>query len=162
MFRIVGTRKTLLSTPAQRVVVSHLAAESRRYASQSGQAANGSNRPLVAAGVALLGVSGVYLLSKPRQSFAKCSDHGSDAPAIDPNAAEDITSPVKIYTLEEADQKIREGAESFKFEGKYGQGRVDVTRLGSNTRVEDEWDVGFGEGVGAQKTLYAGVYDGHA
>ncbi len=164
MFRIAGARHHLVTASSRRVV-NNVTAESaplRRYASQAGQEANSSKRLPIAAGLAFVGASGVYLLSKPKKTVTKGSKHGKDAPSIDAADAGNVTSPVKIYSYEEANQKIRENAGSFKFQAKDGQGRVDVVKLESNTRVEDEWAIGVGDGVGGQQTLYAGVYDGHA
>lgn len=74
-----------------------------------------------------------------------------------------VTSPVRVLDLEAANAKIREEARSFVFDSSDGvTGRVDVVRLSSNCPVEDDWSVAVGKGVGGQKTLYTGVYDGHA
>jgi pyruvate dehydrogenase phosphatase len=73
-----------------------------------------------------------------------------------------VVSPIKAYTLKEANAKIRKEATSFVFHGPDGNGRVDVVRVASNNPVEDEWDVAVGKGVGGNKVLYTGVYDGHA
>jgi pyruvate dehydrogenase phosphatase len=95
------------------------------------------------------------------------AEHGK---APDPipvtNRVEDIEvmSPVRVLDLEAADAKIREEARSFVFDSSDGAtGRVDVVRLSSNCPVEDDWSVAVGKGVGGQeKTLFTGVYDGHA
>ncbi|RFU80105.1 hypothetical protein TARUN_2111 [Trichoderma arundinaceum] len=42
------------------------------------------------------------------------------------------------------------------------RGRLDVTRVASNNPVEDEWSIGIGQGINGEKTLFAGVFDGHA
>ncbi|KAH7310555.1 phosphatase 2C-like domain-containing protein [Stachybotrys elegans] len=74
-----------------------------------------------------------------------------------------VASPVKVLSLQEANEKLHEGKATFTFGGKDGaRGRVDVVRVASNTPVEDEWAVGVGKGVGGGETLFAGVYDGHA
>ena len=74
-----------------------------------------------------------------------------------------VESPVKPLDLQAVDAKLRRQAQTFTFESKDGKlGRVDVVRVPSNDPVEDDWSVGVGEGVGGRKTLFAGVYDGHA
>ncbi|KKP00701.1 hypothetical protein THAR02_07188 [Trichoderma harzianum] len=74
-----------------------------------------------------------------------------------------ITSPVKALDLRSANEKLREQAQSFVFDSTDGEkGRVDTVRVASNDPVEDEWSIGFGGGIQGEKTLYAGVFDGHA
>lgn len=74
-----------------------------------------------------------------------------------------VTSPVKSLDLEAANIKLREGATSFAFNDIDGSpGHVDVASVASNDPVEDEWAVGIGRGVGGKRTLFAGIYDGHA
>jgi pyruvate dehydrogenase phosphatase len=73
-----------------------------------------------------------------------------------------VVSPVKPLSYEEADTKIRDGADSFSFNAAGGcLGRVDVVSLGTKIPCEDRWDVGVMRGEDGQDTLYAGVYDGH-
>lgn len=75
----------------------------------------------------------------------------------------DSSTPIKALTLQEANEKLRQQVHSFTFAGADGnKGRVDVVRLDSNTRVEDEWDLQVAQGVNGASTLFAGVYDGHA
>jgi hypothetical protein len=81
----------------------------------------------------------------------------------------EVASPVRVLSLHEANDKLREGARIFEFgpsAANVAKGRVDVVRIASNSPVEDEWAVGLGHGVGSsqdsQRTLYAGIYDGHA
>lgn len=74
-----------------------------------------------------------------------------------------VLSPVSILDLKAANQKLREQAQSFIFDGKDGhKGRVDIVRVASNDPVEDEWSVAVGKGVQGGTALYAGVYDGHS
>lgn len=97
--------------------------------------------------------------------ISQSNGSGTRIPSLTEPASEStiaIASPVKVYNLNEANTKIREQATSFTFDGKDGNGRVDVVRVASNNPVEDEWAVAIGKGVGGRKTLYAGVYDGHA
>lgn len=73
-----------------------------------------------------------------------------------------VISAVKPLTYEEANAKIREGADSFSFNGTGNcRGRVDVVSLGTKVPSEDHWDVGIINGVDGRDTLYAGIYDGH-
>ncbi|EHK19408.1 uncharacterized protein TRIVIDRAFT_209853, partial [Trichoderma virens Gv29-8] len=73
-----------------------------------------------------------------------------------------VVSPVKVLDLRSANAKLREQAQSFKFDSADGQrGRVDVVRVASNDPVEDEWSIGVGGGIQGEKTLYAGIFDGH-
>ncbi|KAF7552683.1 hypothetical protein G7Z17_g4156 [Cylindrodendrum hubeiense] len=85
-------------------------------------------------------------------------------PALEAAASEiPIKSPVEALDLKAADAKLRREVRSFVFEGQDKvQGRVDVVRVSSNHPVEDEWDLALAGGVGGNKTLYSGVYDGHA
>ncbi|KAM0555832.1 hypothetical protein ACHAPJ_006229 [Fusarium lateritium] len=106
--------------------------------------------------------SGVYLLGG--KDTAKSLIHG--VPNLKEFASElqiSIDSPVKVLNLEDANAKLREEVNSFVFEGNAGvQGRVDVVRVSSNNPVEDNWDLKVAQGVGGARTLYSGVYDGHA
>ncbi|EGX91883.1 pyruvate dehydrogenase, putative [Cordyceps militaris CM01] len=73
-----------------------------------------------------------------------------------------VISPLKPLSYEEADAKIREGADSFSFNvADDCLGRVDVVSLGTKLPSEDRWDVGVVKGTVGQETLYAGIYDGH-
>lgn len=75
-----------------------------------------------------------------------------------------VESPGVILSLEEACHKLRQQAATFAFAGtdKNSQGRIDVIRLASNEPVEDEWYAGQGKGVGGMRSIYVGVFDGHA
>lgn len=90
----------------------------------------------------------------------------SPVPPIEAAASEELVpveSPVEVLDLKAADAKLRKEARSFVFEGQGKvQGRVDVVRVSSNHPVEDEWDLAVAKGVDGAKTLYSGVYDGHA
>ena len=73
-----------------------------------------------------------------------------------------LASMVKPLTYEEADAKIRKGADSFSFNaGNKSLGRVDVVSLGTKTPCEDFWNVGVVKGPDGLDTLYAGIFDGH-
>jgi len=73
-----------------------------------------------------------------------------------------LTLPVKPLSYEEANAKIREGADSFAFNVTDNcMGRVDVVSLGTKIPSEDRWDVGTTTGPDGRDTLYAGIYDGH-
>ena len=74
----------------------------------------------------------------------------------------DTSSPVVIQDLKTANAQIRQEASSFAFDSRTGKGRIDLVRVASNHPVEDRWDVAVGKGLGGNKTLFAGVYDGHA
>ncbi|KEY72346.1 hypothetical protein S7711_01028 [Stachybotrys chartarum IBT 7711] len=153
-----AARRVTARLPGQRPI--HPRLSRRRYASQAPPTAPVA---LWAGGALLAGGAGLWYLN------------GSDAPAASVDAAvpavapavsvEDIAvvSPVKVLSLQEADQKLREQMRTFTFDGRDGaKGRIDVVRVASNSPVEDEWAVGVGRGVGEAKTVYAGVYDGHA
>lgn len=88
------------------------------------------------------------------------------APQLQDNVSEaniSATSPVIIVDLEAANAKLREDSHTFTFAGKdKAPGRVHVVRLSSNNPVEDDFDVAVGKGVNENRTLFSGVYDGHA
>lgn len=90
----------------------------------------------------------------------------STVPLLKPASSEDdisVISPVPVLDLKAANQKLREQAQSFVFDGRDGQkGRVDIVRVASNDPVEDEWSVAVGKGIQGGTALYAGVYDGHS
>ncbi|TQV93697.1 pyruvate dehydrogenase [Cordyceps javanica] len=74
-----------------------------------------------------------------------------------------LGSPVRVVDWSEIASMIRKQATSFRFEGHNGApGRIDTVRFESNSPTEDNWAVGVGAGVGGAKSIYAGVYDGHA
>ncbi|KAG8406244.1 hypothetical protein J3459_019283 [Metarhizium acridum] len=108
-------------------------------------------------GALIAGAYGFYFLSQ--------SGPLHSVPSLVEPADEDhipVRSPVEVHSLKAADAKTRQQATSFTFGGNNGNGRIDVVRVASNNPVEDEWAVAVGKGVGGSKTLYAGVYDGHA
>lgn len=111
-------------------------------------------------------VTGAYLLFGDSSAEAReaTSVKPHRIPSISENVSEDdITVPVKVLSLKAAEEKLREGARTFVFDGKDGlEGRIDLVRLSSNCPVEDEWSLGVGKGVGGSRTVFAGVYDGHA
>lgn len=117
----------------------------------------------LAIGVVAAGGIGFYVVSKVT-IFEKSKP--KDVPSIGKIASEsniDISTPVKVVDLATANAKIREQSKSFVFTGKDGlKGRVDLVRLESNSPTEDEWDIRVGDGVNGSKTLFTGVYDGHA
>ncbi|KAL7953209.1 phosphatase 2C-like domain-containing protein [Trichoderma compactum] len=89
-----------------------------------------------------------------------------DVPIVKPVTSEleiPVTSPVKALDLISANEKLRQQAQSFIFDSTNGEkGRVDTVRVASNDPVEDEWSIGLGGGIQGEKTLYAGIFDGHA
>ena len=98
-------------------------------------------------------------------SSASAPTLSSSAPGIPSAEAEadiPVESPVAVLDLAAANDRIREQAQSFVFANGQTQGRVDVVRVASNSRVEDEWAVAVGRGLAGGEALYAGVYDGHA
>lgn len=78
--------------------------------------------------------------------------------------ATDITSPVKALDLDGANKKIRQQLRTYSFDSTTDgvNGRIDIARVASNNRVEDDWAVALGKGPGRGDMVYAGVYDGHA
>jgi pyruvate dehydrogenase phosphatase len=88
------------------------------------------------------------------------------APQLQDNLSEatiSAASPVKTVDLEAANAKLREDSHTFAFAGKdKTPGQVHVVRLSSNNPVEDYFDVAVGKGVNENRTLFSGVYDGHA
>ncbi|KAK7423399.1 hypothetical protein QQZ08_009076 [Neonectria magnoliae] len=74
-----------------------------------------------------------------------------------------VESPVKILDLAAADAMLRREVGSFVFDSEdKTRGRVDVVRVSSNNPVEDEWDLAVARGLAGAKTVFYGVYDGHA
>lgn len=112
-------------------------------------------------GAVIAAGGGVYWLRSKQ-----ASDKTSDVPIIKPVGSEveiPVTSPVKILDLRSANAKLREQAQSFMFDSTDGEkGRLDTVRIASNDPVEDEWSIGVGGGIQGEKTLYAGIFDGHA
>jgi pyruvate dehydrogenase phosphatase len=113
-----------------------------------------------AAAVVTTGGAVYWLTKKPTNNKIP------DVPILKPvtsDAEIPITSPVKALDLRSANEKLREQAQSFVFDSTNGEkGRVDTVRVASNDPVEDEWSIRFGGGIHGEKTLYAGVFDGHA
>lgn len=125
-----------------------------------------------AIGLLAAGGAGYYLGSDSSISIsispsapAPHASSSSSPPGI-PSAASEadipVDSPVAVLDLAASNAVIREQAQSFVFANGRHRGRVDVVRVASNARVEDEWAVGVGRGLGGGEALYAGVYDGHA
>jgi pyruvate dehydrogenase phosphatase len=136
---------------------------SRRWLSDSQVPRSASSRPGVLVwgiGAAVAAGGGYLLLNGGTASKTK------GVPLLNPVSSEDdisVISPVPVLDLKAANQKLREQAQSFVFDGKDGQkGRVDVVRVASNDPVEDEWSVAIGKGIHGGTALYAGVYDGHS
>lgn len=153
-----AARRVTAKLPGQRPI--HPRLPRRYYASHAPPTAPVA---LWAGGALLAGGAGLWYLNG---SDAPAASIDGVVPAVAPAASvEDIAvvSPVKVLSLQEADQKLREQMRTFTFDGRDGaKGRIDVVRVASNSPVEDEWAVGVGRGVGEAKTVYAGVYDGHA
>ena len=131
----------------------------------STQTSTSGNAKFVWSAAAVVGIgSGAYFFSN--KSTAKTQAPNDGVPSLSEYPTEEqipVNSPVKSIILEDANAKLREDAHTFVFEGHGGaKGRVDFARLGSNNPIEDEWDLKIAKGVGGTKTLYAGVYDGHA
>lgn len=110
----------------------------------------------------VIGGSGVYVLSKQTGSSAS----STQVPSLrQVSSVDDISveSPIRPLTLEAANASLREDVHTFVFEGNNGvSGRVDVVRVSSNSKTEDDWDLKIAKGVDGTGMLYAGVYDGHA
>lgn len=118
------------------------------------------SKPLLLAGVLAAGGLGYFAVSQ-LTAFERAK--AAAVPVMAKGEAVDTSTPVPLLTLDEANARLRGQSKSFTFQGKDGaKGRVDLVRLDSNTRVEDEWDLRTGEGVDGNSTLFAGVYDGHA
>lgn len=112
-------------------------------------------------GAVIAAGGGVYWLSSRSAGDARL-----EVPFVRAVASEEeipVVSPVKVLDLESANAKLREQAQSFIFDSADGKrGRLDVVRVASNDPVEDEWSMGIGGGIEGEKTLYAGIMDGHA
>ncbi|EFY88548.1 pyruvate dehydrogenase, putative [Metarhizium acridum CQMa 102] len=129
----------------------------KAYSSSSQPPRDSPGTIAVTFGALIAGAYGFYFLSQ--------SGPLHSVPSLVEPADEDhipVRSPVEVHSLKAADAKTRQQATSFTFGGNNGNGRIDVVRVASNNPVEDEWAVAVGKGVGGSKTLYAGVYDGHA
>ncbi|TFB00109.1 hypothetical protein CCMA1212_008342 [Trichoderma ghanense] len=112
-------------------------------------------------GAVIAAGGGFYWLSSE-----SASDIRIEVPIVKAVASEEnisVASPVKVLDLESANAKLREQAQAFVFDSADGKrGRLDVVRVASNDPVEDEWSMGIGGGIQGEKTLYAGIMDGHA
>ncbi|KAL6856399.1 protein serine/threonine phosphatase 2C [Trichoderma novae-zelandiae] len=112
-------------------------------------------------GAAIAAGGGLYWLSSNLAGGTRL-----EVPIVKAVASEEeipVVSPVKVLDLESANAKLREQAQSFVFDSANGKsGRLDVVRVASNDPVEDEWSMGIGSGMNGEKTLYAGIMDGHA
>ncbi|KAL7804779.1 phosphatase 2C-like domain-containing protein [Trichoderma aethiopicum] len=112
-------------------------------------------------GAVIAAGGGVYWLSSRSAGDARL-----EVPFVRAVASEEeipVVSPVKVLDLKSANAKLREQAQSFIFDSADGKkGRLDVVRVASNDPVEDEWSMGIGGGIEGEKTLYAGIMDGHA
>ncbi|KAK5996743.1 Pyruvate dehydrogenase (Lipoamide) phosphatase C10F6.17c [Cladobotryum mycophilum] len=144
-------------------------AGSRRWNSSnaSGTSTPSSKLPWAIGAVAVTG-GGIYFASGSTKTTAVGSKlgQGTQVPTIQQPTSEaeiSVTSPVKVVSLKEANERLREQANTFVFDSKDGsKGRVDLVRFNSNMPVEDEWALSVGKGIGGATTLFAGVYDGHA
>lgn len=133
--------------------------------SYSSHASSASGAPIAAGTAAvLLGGLGVYTISEDKKKPSHGTNNAIDTQVPSVLASDvSVSSTVKILDLAAANARIREQAHSFVFDAQEGSGRVDLVRVTSNNPTEDEWDVRVGAGVGGDsKTLFVGVYDGHA
>lgn len=81
---------------------------------------------------------------------------------VTPKDGISLTSMFKPLTYQEADAKIREGADSFSFSAGNGKlGRVDVVSLATKFHREDFWNVSVVKGRDGHESLYVGLFDGH-
>jgi pyruvate dehydrogenase phosphatase len=135
----------------------------RWYSSHNPKPSRSQSNTLVIWGLGgvVTATGGLYWYSR-----SSAGEKTSTVPVIKLVASETdilVASPVNILDLKSANTKLREQAQSFTFDSRDGEnGRLDVVRVPSNDPVEDEWSIGIGSGLRGQKTLYAGVFDGHA
>lgn len=93
---------------------------------------------------------------------------GSKLPIISaaiklPQGAGGNTAVIEPLTPSQVESKLRQDAVVTTFSSANGaKGHVHAARVASNDPVEDEFSIAELEGVGRGKTLFAGVYDGHA
>lgn len=178
MFRHAAARRSVLTAAPFRsqVVARRLPlSQTQLYSTKSKPNSNESrsvNRGYVIGTLGIFSLLGIAAYFIARSSEVATAKHfaphqpttGDEVPEICPADLDGvIDSPVKVVQWEQVWDLLRKKAHSFKFDGHGGlQGRIDSVKLDSNERVEDEWAVGVGAGVGGNRTLYAGVYDGHA
>ncbi|KAF5022896.1 hypothetical protein F66182_5056 [Fusarium sp. NRRL 66182] len=155
MFRI------LIRTP--RASSSSLKRVPGRVRFSSTQTSSSSSARYAWPSAAIIGLgSGVYLVSgkeatKPLTTSVPALKEASSEAQIP------VESPVKTLSLDDANAKLREDVHTFVFDGNAGvKGRVDIVRVSSNNPIEDNYDLKIAKGVGGERTLYSGVYDGHA
>lgn len=161
MLRLTGARPGSRLMPRRRSITTQQL--SRRWLSDAQAPKSASSRPGIlvwGACAAVAGGGGYFWLSSGTVNKT------SAVPLLNTASSEEdipVISPVPVLDLRAANQKLREQAQSFIFDGSDGQkGRVDVVRVASNDPVEDEWSVAVGKGVQGGTALYAGVYDGHS
>lgn len=127
---------------------------------KTSKSSSGSSAIWGGAAVVAVGGAAYWLNKKPTNNKTL------DVPIVKPVTSEleiPVTSPVKALDFVSANEKLREQAQSFVFDSTNGEkGRVDTVRVASNDPVEDEWSIGLGGGIQGEKTLYAGIFDGHA
>ncbi|KAH0493353.1 hypothetical protein TgHK011_000027 [Trichoderma gracile] len=120
-----------------------------------------ATRVVWGAGAVVAAGGGFYWLSNK-----SAGDRRLEVPIIKDVASEEdisVVSPVKVLDLDGANAKLRQQAHSFVFDSAEGnRGRLDVVQVASNDPVEDEWSMGIGGGIQGEKTLFAGIMDGHA
>lgn len=176
MFRCTPASRRLLAAPHPRVILPRqpargAAADTLLYSTKAGAEGDGPGftRRTRFITLAVLGGGLVWYASRKRrvtvaERHRERTRRDNELPEISGADAEGPAgSPVKVVDWSEISSMIRKQATSFVFDGYKGQkGRIDTVRFESNSPTEDEWAVGVGAGVGGAKTIYAGVYDGHA
>lgn len=169
MYRSGVTARRLIAAPRPRVPRKPTPGRGQSYSSQAGEDGPGFTRQQRFVFFSVLGGGVIWYASRKRRVTVAArhrekSRRDNELPEI---SGVDVDGPVgssvKVVDWAEVSSMIRKQATSFKFDGHRGaQGRIDTVRFESNSPTEDEWAVGVGAGVAGGKTIYAGVYDGHA
>ncbi|OAA72970.1 Protein phosphatase 2C [Akanthomyces lecanii RCEF 1005] len=170
MFRCSPASRRLLAAPRPRVAPrTPSLGRDQLYSTNSGDDGPGFTRSTRYIALAVAGGAIVWYTSRKRrvtvaERHRDRTRRDNELPEISGADVDGpIESPVKVADWAEISSMIRKQATSFKFEGHNGaQGRIDTVRFESNSPTEDQWAVGVGAGVGGAKTVFAGVYDGHA
>lgn len=163
MALFLAKRAVLINRINKRCITTHQSIYSRWYSSHEPRLSRSWPNALAIWGLGgvLTVTGGLYLYSK-----SSVGDTTPAVPIIKSVASEGdipVVSPVTILDLQSANRKLREQAQSFIFDsGNEGKGRLDIIRVPSNNPVEDEWSIGIGRGLHGEKTLFAGIFDGHA
>ncbi|KAJ3495930.1 hypothetical protein NLG97_g3037 [Lecanicillium saksenae] len=170
MFRCSPASRRLLAAPRPRVAPNQpTVGRGQLYSTNAGEDGPGFTRRQRYIALAVIGGGLIWYTSRKRrvtvaERHRERSRRDNELPEISGSDADGPAgSPVKVADWADISSMIRKQATSFKFEGHKGaQGRIDTVRFESNSPTEDEWAVGVGAGVGGSKTIFAGVYDGHA